>query len=177
MLSMQRCAIAGACSLLRDARREVQPLPRAALLRARIAEREGAAMAVRLLRIALRDSPQLLQEELPRLLKLAGAQERDAVLGELVEQAQSHGFDELKRLFLTAIAAELVDAPTLRRSIDRVFFRTTPRCGPCGAPDRINTRGSRTRSERSSRRLRSIAESECGFSERSFYWHCPACHA
>ena len=60
--------------LLRQAREETTPFPRAAVLRAQIAEREGQTeLAVRLLRGALRESPKLLQEELPHLLNLVGA--------------------------------------------------------------------------------------------------------
>ena len=176
-LAIERGDIAGARASLREARREVRPFARAALLRAQIAEREGdAAMAVRLLRTALSESPQLLQEELPRLLKLAGAQERDAVLGELVEQAQLHGFDELKRLVLAAIAADLVDAPPLRRSIEKVFsvdptLRAVWRDGP-DQYARVAHEIGALLAQAEKYRCR-----ECGFSGRSFYWHCPACHA
>jgi len=57
--------------LLREARAEVSPFPRAAVLRARIAERDGdVGLAVRLLRTALHEAPKLMQEELPHLLRL-----------------------------------------------------------------------------------------------------------
>ena len=176
-LAIERGDMAGARAVLREARRQVRPFARAALLRAQIAEGEGdAAMAVRLLRTALNESPQLLQAELPRLLKLAGAQERDAVLGELVEQAEAHGFDEMKRLVLAAIAAELVDAPPLRRSIEKVFsedpaLQALWRAGP-DPYSRVAHEIGALLAQAEKYRCR-----ECGFSGRSFYWHCPACHA
>ena len=43
---------------------------------------------MRLIRQALAESPKLLQEELPHLLKLVGLTERDAMLGELVAQTR-----------------------------------------------------------------------------------------
>src|SRR5476651_1296361 len=84
-VAIERGDLAGAHGLLSEARAEVQPFPRAALLAAQIAEREAQPdSAVKLLRQALAESPTLLQEELPRLLKLAGSAERDAILSELV---------------------------------------------------------------------------------------------
>ena len=69
------------------------------MLRAQIAERESQPeLAVRLLREALTVSPNLLQDELPHLLKLVDPKQWDAVLAELVEQAEKHDFGELKRL-------------------------------------------------------------------------------
>ncbi len=187
------------------ARRETAPFPRAALIRAQIAESEARAagreaqtsagephpaddgapsapgganlrLAERLLRQCLLESPQLLQEELPHLLRLVGPAKRDAVLGELVSRAEAQGFEELKSVVFAAVAAGLVDAPPLRASIEKVFsqdpllqaiWRTAP------APN-----------ERMAHEIGALlaqAEkyrcNECGFSGRSFYWHCPACHA
>ena len=167
----------GARALLREARAEAAPFPRAALLRAEIAERDAQpALAVRLLRQALTESPELLQDELPHLLKWVDPAARDAVLTELVAQAESRDFGELKRLVFAAIAAGLVDAQPLRVSIEKVFsqdptLQAVWRAGPA--------QYERTAHEVAA--LLAHAEkyrcNECGFSGRSFYWHCPACHS
>jgi lipopolysaccharide assembly protein B len=162
---------------LREARKEASPFPRAALLRAQIAERDAQPeLAVRLLRRALTESPELLQDELPHLLKLVQPQARDMVLTELVAQAESHDFGELKRLVFAAIAADLADAPPLRASIEKVFsqdptLQAVWQAGP-------------SQYQRTAREIGALlahAEkyrcNECGFSGRSFYWHCPACHS
>src|SRR6202041_3336697 len=169
--------IDSARKLLTQAGEEARPFPRAALLSAQIAEREGQPdLAVKLLRQALSESPTLLQEELPRLLKLVGTAERDSFLGELVAQTQQRDFDELKRLVFAAIAADLGGAAPLRASIEKVFsqditLQAVWREGP-------------TQSERIAQEIGALlahAEkyrcNECGFSGRNFYWHCPACHS
>ena len=176
-LAIERGDLQNARSLLRQARAEATPFPRAALLRAEIAERDGQPrLAVRLLRQAMIDSPELLQEELPHLLKLVEPQSRDEVLAELVAQAEAHDFGELKRLVFAAIAAELVDAPPLKSSIDKVFSQDPTlqdvwRAGPAHMEHAAREIGA----------LLAHAEkyrcNECGFSGRSFYWHCPACHS
>jgi lipopolysaccharide assembly protein B len=176
-LAIERGDLQNARSLLRQARAEATPFPRAALLRAEIAERDGQPqLAVRLLRQAMIDSPELLQEELPHLLKLVDPQSRDEVLAELVAQAEAHDFGELKRLVFAAIAAELVDAPPLKASIDKVFshdptLQDVWRAGPAHMEHAAREIGA----------LLAHAEkyrcNECGFSGRSFYWHCPACHS
>jgi lipopolysaccharide biosynthesis regulator YciM len=169
--------IDGARKLLAQAGEEARPFPRAALLSAQIAEQEGQPdLAVKLLRRALSESPTLLQEELPHLLKLVGTAERDSFLGELVAQTQQRDFDELKRLVFAAIAADLGGAAPLRASIEKVFSQDSTlqavwREGP-------------TQSERIAQEIGALlahAEkyrcNECGFSGRNFYWHCPACHS
>ncbi len=156
---------------------EARPFPRAALLSAQIAEREGQPeLAVKLLRQALSESPTLLQEELPRLLKLIGTEKRDSFLRELVAQTERRDFDELKRLVFAAIAADLGSAMPLRASIEKVFSQDSTlqavwREGPA-------------QSERIAQEIGALlahAEkyrcNECGFSGRNFYWHCPACHS
>ena len=176
-LAIERGDTEDARRLLREARAEVSPFPRAALLRALIAERDGnLELAVRLLRQAMLDSPELLQEELPHLLKLVEPRSRDDVLGELVRQAESRDFGELKRLVFAAIAAGLVDAQPLRASMQKVFSQD-PTLQDVWQADPAHY-------ERAAHEIGALlahAEkyrcSECGFSGRSFYWHCPACHS
>jgi lipopolysaccharide biosynthesis regulator YciM len=176
-VAIERGDIVVARELLTQAREEALPFPRAALLGAQIAEREAQMdLAVKLLRQALTESPALLQEELPHLLKLVGPAERDAILGELVAQAELRDFEELKRLVFAAIAADLGSAAPLRASIEKVFsqdptLQAVWQEGP-------------TQSERIAQEIGALlaqAEkyrcNECGFSGRNFYWHCPACHS
>jgi lipopolysaccharide biosynthesis regulator YciM len=176
-LAIERGDTADARRLLREARGEARPFPRAALLRAQIAERDGQRqLAVRLLRKALTESPELLQDELPHLLELVEPQARDAVLGELVAQAETRDFAELKRLVFAAISADLADAEPLRASIEKVFSRdTTLQAVWQAAPSQY---------ERTAHEIGALLEhaekyrcNECGFSGRSFYWQCPACHS
>jgi lipopolysaccharide assembly protein B len=177
MLAMERGDAAEARRLLREARHEAKPFPRAALLRAQIAERDAQPeLAIRLLRQALSDSPELLQDELPHLLKLVAPEGRDAVLSELAAQAEARDFGEVKRLVFAAIAADLVDAAPLRASFQRVFSQD--------ATLQAVWHAGRAQYERTAHEIGALlahAEkyrcSECGFSGRSFYWRCPACHA
>jgi lipopolysaccharide biosynthesis regulator YciM len=175
-LAIERGDTADARRLLREARGEATPFPRAALLRAQIAERDAQPeLAVRLLRQALLESPELLQEQLPHLLKLVEPQALDSVLAELVAQAKSRDFSELKHLVFAAIAADLAGAEPLRTSIETVFsqdptLQAVWRAGPAQYERMALEVGA----------LLAHAEkyrcNECGFSGRSFYWHCPACH-
>jgi lipopolysaccharide biosynthesis regulator YciM len=176
-LAIDRGDITAARELLRQARRETAPFPRAALLRAQIAEREGhTELAVRLLRLALKDSPNLMQEELPHLLELVGVERRDALLGELVEQVQPRDIGELRRLVFAAIGAKLGAAAPLRAAIEDVFARdeTLNAVWRAGGGD-----FERTASEIGA--LLAHADryrcGECGFSGRTYYWHCPACQS
>ncbi|HEV7613607.1 MAG TPA: hypothetical protein VGO37_17135 [Steroidobacteraceae bacterium] len=177
MLSIERGETMDARRLLREARAEAAPFPRATLLRAQIAERDAQPeLTVRLLRQALADSPELLQEELPHLLRWVEPHKRDAVLADLAAQAESRGFNELKRLVFAAIAADLAGAAPLRASIEKVFaldsaLQAMWRAGP-------------EQYERTAQEIAALlahAEkyrcNECGFSGRRFYWHCPACHS
>jgi lipopolysaccharide biosynthesis regulator YciM len=176
-LAIERGDTADARRLLREARAEATPFPRAALLRAEIAERDAQPeLAVRLLRQALTESPELLQGELPHLLKLVEPQARDAVLAELAAQAESRDFNESKRLVFAAIAADLAGAAPLRSLIEKVFAQD--------ATLQAVWRADPAQFDRTAHEIGALlahAEkyrcNECGFSGRSFYWHCPACHS
>jgi lipopolysaccharide assembly protein B len=176
-LAIERGEIDAALGLLQEAEREAQPFPRAAMLRAQIAEHESQPeLAVQLLRQALTESPTLLQDELPHLLKLVDKARWDGILAELVAQAERRDFGELKRLVFAAIAADLGAAAPLHAAIEKVFsqdatLRAIWEKGPPQAQRVAQEIGA----------LLAQAEkyrcNECGFSGRSFYWHCPACHA
>jgi lipopolysaccharide biosynthesis regulator YciM len=174
--------------LLREARGEVSPFPRAAVLRAQIAERDAdLKLAFRLLGTALREAPKLMQEELPHFLRLVAPDARDAVLVELVAQAESRGPDELKRLVFAAILAGLTEAAPLRAPIEKVFAQDATLQavwqsvqGPIDKGRADAPLGDARRIAREIGALLANAEkyrcNECGFAGRNFYWHCPACH-
>jgi lipopolysaccharide assembly protein B len=176
-LAIERGAIDAARSLLRQAREETAPFPRAAVLRAHIAERAGdLELAERLLRAALRESPHLLQEELPHLSRLVGAERRDALLAELAAAAQVRDIGELRQLVFAAVAAGMAQAAPLRAGVETVFakdetLRAVWQAGDARFERIVQVIGA----------LLAHAEryrcSECGFSGRSFYWHCPACQS
>jgi lipopolysaccharide assembly protein B len=176
-LAIERGEMESAQRFLAEAQHEATPFPRADVLRAKIAEREGRPeLAARLLRQALSDSPTLLQEELPHLLRLTGDTQRDSILNELVLQAEAREFGELRRLVFAAIAADLGAAAPLRGSIEKVFAQDSTL--------QAVWRGGGAESERIAQEIGALltrAEkyrcNECGFSGRSFYWHCPACHS
>ncbi len=177
-LAIERGETDGARRLLRDARAETAPFPRAAILRAQIAEGAGESdLAVRLLRQAVNEAPTLLQEELPHLLRLVGPDGQEKVLEDLVAQASARGFNELKRLVFAAIAAGLTDAKPLSSSIERVFSEDAT----------LRAVWQETGSLQFERLAHEIGAllaqaekyrcNECGFAGRGFYWHCPACHS
>jgi lipopolysaccharide assembly protein B len=176
-LALERGEIRAARGLLREAREETAPFPRAAVLRAQIAEREGnVALAERLLRIALRESPSLLQEELPHLSHLIGAERRDQLLVELAAAAQARDLGELRQLVFAAMAAGMAQGPGLRAAIETVFaqdetLRAVWRAGD-GRVERIVPEIGALLAHAERYRC-----SECGFAGRSFYWHCPACQS
>jgi lipopolysaccharide biosynthesis regulator YciM len=179
-LAIERGEMDTARRLLRDARAEISPFPRAAVLRAQIAERDADfGLAIRLLRTALREAPKLMQEELPHLLRLVAPDARDAVLVELVAQAESRDLDELKRLVFAAISAGLTDAAPLRAPIEKIFAQDATLQAVWRSSDA--RRGDAQRIAHEIGALLAHAEkyrcNECGFAGRNFYWHCPACHA
>ena len=164
--------------LVRTARRECAPFPRAAMLRAQIAEREGQpALAYRLLVWAVQEAPKLLHDELAHLLRLCGGLDRDACLEDLVRWAQTRDFVEVKGLVFAALAIGLADAPPLRAVMATVIAREPTLLAvsqaAAGAPF------AQTAAEIGA--LLARAEiyrcGDCGFSARRFYWQCPGCHS
>lgn len=177
-LALERDEPGEARRLLRQARDEAGSFPRAALLRAQIAERQGQPeLAARLLRWAVNESPKLLQDELPHLLRLAGAGAREGVLAELVARAESREFGELKRLVYAALAAGLSNAPSLRAPTLQVFAAdpVLQSIWQAAAPAQFE----RIAGEIGT--LLAQAEkyrcNECGFAGRKFYWQCPGCQS
>ena len=189
--AIERVDLEEARRLLREALTEASPFPRAGVLNAQIAEREGdVELAMQLLRGALLEAPNLILEELAHLLRLAAPEGRDALLQELVAQMTPDP-EELKRLVFAAIAAGLTDAPPLRSAIERVFtgdatLRVVWQGGrgghpPTGGADSAVEGTDIGRVAHEIGALLANAEkyrcNECGFAGRNFYWHCPACHS
>jgi lipopolysaccharide assembly protein B len=175
--SLEREDIPGARRLLEQAAELTTPFPRADVLRAQIAEREGdSALAVKLLRSAMTVSPTLLQEQLPHLLRLTAGSAQNDILEQLVSQAESRDLGQLKRLVFAAISAGLSESPALLGSIEKVFSLDPTLQAMWQAQS-----GSHDRAAQEIGALLAQAEkyrcNECGFSGRSFYWHCPACHS
>jgi lipopolysaccharide biosynthesis regulator YciM len=175
--SLEREDISAARPLLEQAAELITPFPRADVLRAQIAEREGdSALAVQLLRSAMTVSPTLLQEQLPHLLRLTAGGAQNDILEQLVSQAESRDLGELKRLVFAAISAGLSEAPPLLGPIEKVFSLDPTLQAMWQAQS-----GSHDRAAQEIGALLAQAEkyrcNECGFSGRSFYWHCPACHS
>jgi lipopolysaccharide assembly protein B len=175
--SLEREDISAARPLLEQAAELITPFPRADVLRAQIAEREGdSALAGQLLRSAMTVSPTLLQEQLPHLLRLTAGGAQNDILEQLVSQAESRDLGELKRLVFAAISAGLSEAPPLLGPIEKVFSLDPTLQAMWQAQS-----GSHDRAAQEIGALLAQAEkyrcNECGFSGRSFYWHCPACHS
>jgi lipopolysaccharide assembly protein B len=175
--SLEREDIPAARPLLEQAAELITPFPRANVLRAQIAEREGdGALAVQLLRSAMAVSPTLLQEQLPHVLRLTAGSAQNDTLEQLVSQAESRDLGALKRLVFAAISAGLSEAPPLQGSIEKVFSLDPTLQAMWQAQS-----GSHDRAAQEIGALLAQAEkyrcNECGFSGRSFYWHCPACHS
>jgi lipopolysaccharide assembly protein B len=182
-LALERGDLQEARRCLRSARDVSPRLPRAAVLRSRIAERmDDRALAEKLLRWSVETAPQLLPEELGRLIELSGDLSADKVLGELLRAAQSRGVREVRRLILSALVARVHDAPALREPL-RQFLTEDPTFRPVwDAAALAHDEAARLASisaELSA--LLSQAEkyrcSACGFSGRSHFWHCPSCQA
>jgi lipopolysaccharide biosynthesis regulator YciM len=175
--SMERGELDAARRLLQEARNMAAPFPRADVLRSQIAEWEGnSELAAQLLHTAVKVSPTLLQEQLPRLLRLTATQGQDDILKMLVSEAESSGPDELRHLVFAAISAGLALSAALHQSIEKVFSQDPTLQAVWQAQP-----GGQERLAQEIGALLAQAEkyrcNECGFSGRSFYWHCPACHA
>ncbi len=162
--------------LLREARAQQAGFPRAALLRARVAEREAdQELAVRLLHEAVRRAPVLLGEELPRLAALAGLEARDGLLSRLVGECERDPAAQ-RQLVFAALAAGIAAATPLAGAVASVFAREAALSAALAAGG-----GDLGRATRELGALLAHAEryrcAQCGFTARSFYWQCPACHA
>ncbi len=179
-LAIERGDTDGARRLLREARAAGLAVPaRGAVARADRASATGR----RSWRCACcgrrsTESPELLQEELPHLLDAGRARgPRDAVLAELVAQAECARFRRIEAPGVRGDRGGSGRRGAAARRRSKGCSRRTRRCRRCGGPDPAQY-------ERTAHEIGALlahAEkyrcSECGFSGRSFYWHCPACHS
>jgi lipopolysaccharide biosynthesis regulator YciM len=167
--------------LLRESRRERRRFPRAAMVRATIAQTSGDdALAVKLLTIALQRQPVLLIEVLPRLQassqRLGNPQAFAAALSLPRRDAQQQ-----RELAQSLILADVMDHPAalglvrdylasdgllrdfvappgmIEKLDDEALLRVARLLG------RILGRGPRYRC------------SECGFAGQTWFWQCPGC--
>jgi lipopolysaccharide biosynthesis regulator YciM len=175
--ALERDDIAQAREFLREVAREISPFPRAALLRAELAHREGDnGLAAQLLREALNEAPALLQDELPSLVKWVGEESQQGMLSDLAAEAAAGDFEDRKRLVFAAFAAGVASSPSLKDSVQEVFSKDPVLSAVWNAaPEQY---------PRVALEIGALLEhaekyrcNECGFSTRSFYWQCPACHA
>jgi len=175
---LERGDVDEARRLLRRARREVAVFPRAAVLRAQIAEREGnAALAVRLLAWALQESPKLLHDELAHLLRLAGDAVRDKLLEELVSRAEQRDFAELKGLVFAALALSLAQAAPLRSSIEKVIGQEPTLNAVREAAGGAAFEYVAAEIGALLARAEAYRCGDCGFAARRFHWQCPGCQS
>ena len=152
--------------------------PRAAVLRAQIAEREGnAALAVRLLAWALQESPKLLHDELAHLLRLAGDAARDQLLEELVRRAEQRGFAELKGLVFAALSLSLARAAPLRASIEKVIAQEPTLNAVREAAGGAAFEYVAAEIGALLGRAEAYRCGDCGFAARRFHWQCPGCQS
>ncbi|NNM62991.1 MAG: tetratricopeptide repeat protein [Steroidobacteraceae bacterium] len=165
--------------LLRMARREAAPFPRAAVLRAQIAERAGQMdLAARLLTWALELAPKLLYDELAHLLRLAGEGGRERVLVELLRRAQLRAGGDFKGLVYAALALSPTDAlGSLREPIELVVAREPTLLAIRQSAPQATFEQFAAQVGAMLARAESYRCADCGFAARRFYWQCPGCHS
>ena len=162
-------------SLLRQARREAAPFPRAAVLRAQIAERDARAGTGRA--AAARRTERGAEAAAGRAAASVEAGRARAVAMRCSRSwwrwpNRAH-VDELKRLVFAAIAADLATAAPLRPAIETVFKRDATLHAVWQAAGGAIRARRRARSARCWRRPSDIAAASAASAGRSFYWHCP----
>jgi lipopolysaccharide biosynthesis regulator YciM len=164
--------------LLREARQEAARFPRAAVLRAQIAERDGQPeLALRLMQWAVHELPALLPDRLPHLLRLAGDGGREALLEQFVRRARAGDFAQLKRLLYAALPAGLAGSKALRPAIESVFdqdptLREVVRVAGAAPLERIAGEFGALLARADSYRCEG-----CGLAGRTHYWQCPGCQS
>lgn len=167
--------------LLREARRERRRFPRAALVRATIAQAAGDdALAVRLLSAALEREPTLLIEVLPRLRASSqrlGNQQVFAAALSLPPRATQRRRELAQSLIVTdvmdhpvalAVVRDYVSSDGLLQEIVEPFgaahdFDDDTVLRIARLLGRVLARGPRYRC------------AECGFAGQTWFWQCPGC--
>ncbi len=167
--------------LLREARREQRRFPRAALVRATIAQAAGDdALAVRLLTAALDREPMLLIEVLPRLRASSQRLGNQQAFGAALSMPRRDARRQ-RELAQSLIIADVVDHP-IALGIVREYVSSDGLLrdfvAPLGAVDRLDDetllRVARLLGRVLARGPRYQC-SECGFASQTWFWQCPGC--
>lgn len=166
---------------LRETRHLQQPLPRAALVRADIAIEQGdAALASRLLRRVIAQDRGLIDEALPRVMRIARGASVDAGVT-VAEFVSACGAGSRELAFAAIVSGSLESAPLL--ALVRRFLREDESvAGLIRALGReVDDLDVRALGDVCAV-LRRLAASmprhrciDCGFTSHSHFWQCPAC--
>jgi lipopolysaccharide biosynthesis regulator YciM len=157
-------------ALLRQARTHQSELPRADILTARLAERDGDGPAALLLYLqALEMAPGLALEIIPAVLALAGAGGGAEVLQELGTRLRRSGRVSPRQLaWLLATAApasEVAQLPGIAAELGSGVQSLPGAASLSALLARIGEAGGRYQCE------------DCGLISVGWYWHCPKCRA
>ena len=163
---------------LRAARRESTPFPRAAVLRAQIAERAGQTdLAARLLTWALDANPVLVYDELAHLLRLVGEGSRAEVLRDLLERAQQRERGDAKAIVHAVLALSPADAVPLREPVEIAIARDPVLAAFREAAPQAPFEQIAAQMRALLARSETYRCGDCGFAARRFHWQCPGCQA
>lgn len=163
---------------LRAARRESTPFPRAAVLRAQIAERAGQTdLAARLLTWALDANPVLVYDELAHLLRLIGENVRPAVLRSLLERAEQRERGDVKAIVYAVLSLSSAEAAPLREPVETAIARDPNLAAFRAAAPQASFEQIAAQMRALLARSETYRCAECGFAARRFYWQCPGCQA
>jgi lipopolysaccharide assembly protein B len=157
-------------TLLRQARTHQPELPRADILTARLAEREGDLDEALLLYLqALEMAPGLALEIIPPVLKIAAANGGVDVLQELGRRLRQSGRvspRQLAWLLATAVPApEVARVPGLTAELGAGVQSVADAASLSALLTRIGDAGGRYQCE------------DCGLNSVGWYWHCPKCRS
>lgn len=166
---------------LREARNPQRPLPRAALLRADIAIEQGdAGLSIRLLRRAIGQDPGLIDEALPRVMRIArgAGPDGDAMVAAFVAACGTGS----RELAFAAIVSDSLEFPALQALVRRFLREDESVAGLIRALGReVDDLDVRALGDVCVV-LRRVADNmprhrcvDCGFTSRSRFWQCPAC--
>lgn len=168
---------------LRLARKERRRFPRAAMLRAELAQAAGEhVLATKLLRIALRRDPALLFEVLPRMRTSCNALGDSDALQRLIAGVQK---DKKRQheLAQALILTDVIDVPAALETVrDYILGDSTLRelMEPMladGNPDGETVKRMARILARVLGRGPRYQCGECGFAAKSWFWQCPGCKA
>jgi len=166
---------------LRNARRERRRFPRAAMLRADLAQAAGEhGLATRLFRVALRRDPALLFEVLPRMRESCNELLNNDPLQHLVVSMQKDRRRQ-NELAQALILTDVIDVPAAVETVrDYILGDSTLRelMQPMlagGDPDTDTVKRMARILARVLGRGPRYQCGNCGFAAKSWFWQCPGC--